>query len=259
MTPFFTPKQKDQLLELLDIRLNTIMDDPTSADAFETEQSLQILDRKIRRNESMVSTEIDWILGEADNREDIPEMKAIIKQLRVSRPIISKTTVTITERKREVENVWSKDGHDQMFQYADGGRAAAGYKGYTGDCVARAVCIASGLPYQQVYDTLAAGNATQKKTKRGSKRTGQRTAGHGINVKRKWFQDYMRSIGFEWKPTMFIGQGCKVHLRSDELPKGNLVITVSGHYTAMIDGILMDTYDCSREGTRCVYGFFYKK
>lgn len=155
--------------------------------------------------------------------------------------------------------VWSERGHSQAFKQNDGGRAAAGYKGHTGDCVARAVAIASGKPYQEVYDVLAHGNATQKKTKRGSKRTGQHTASHGINVKRKWFQDYMRSIGFEWIPTMKIGQGCKVHLRADELPKGKLVISVSKHYTSMVDGVINDTYDCSREGTRCVYGYFKKK
>jgi hypothetical protein len=25
-----------------------------------------------------------------------------------------------------------------------------------------------------------------------------------------------------------------------------------------VDGIINDTYDCSREGTRCVYGYFTK-
>jgi hypothetical protein len=166
-----------------------------------------------------------------------------------------------------MEIIWSESGvksggsyaHTQYFVKNDGGRALAGYKGMTGDCVCRAVCIASGLPYQEVYDRLSEGNATQRKTKRGSKQTGQRTAAHGINVKRKWFQDYMNSIGFEWIPTMFIGQGCKVHLRGDELPKGRLVVAVSGHYTAMIDGVLHDTNDCSRSGSRCVYGYFIKK
>jgi hypothetical protein len=55
---------------------------------------------------------------------------------------------------------------------------------------------------------------------------------------------------------MLIGQGCKVHLRSDELPSGRLIVRVSGHITSMIDGVLHDTYDCSRNGTRCVYGYY---
>ena len=52
------------------------------------------------------------------------------------------------------------------FNFNDGGRADAGYKGRTGDCVTRAVAIAAELPYKQVYERLAEGNATQRITKR---------------------------------------------------------------------------------------------
>ena len=147
------------------------------------------------------------------------------------------------------------------FIYNDGGRAEAGCKGKTGDCVARAVAIASGLPYKEVYDRLAEGNATQRVTKktRGLKKNGVKTASHGINVTRKWFKDYMKELGFEWVPTMQIGSGCRVHLDEDELPKGRLVCSVSRHSTAVIDGVLNDTYDCSRMGTRCVYGYYIKR
>ena len=55
---------------------------------------------------------------------------------------------------------------------------------------------------------------------------------------------------------MAIGQGCKVHLRADELPTGRLIVAVSKHITAVIDGVIHDTHDCSRSGTRCVYGYF---
>jgi len=57
---------------------------------------------------------------------------------------------------------------------------------------------------------------------------------------------------------MKIGSGCKVHLSSNELPDGRLIVKVSKHITAVIDGVLNDTYDCSRNGTRCVYGYFKK-
>lgn len=138
----------------------------------------------------------------------------------------------------------------------DGGRAAAGYRGYTGDCVCRALTIATGRPYQEVYDRLAQGNATERKGKRTSSSHGVRTAARGIHTSRKWFKDYMRELGFTWTPTMAIGQGCKVHLRSDELPSGTLVVVVSKHYTTVIDGVLHDTHDCTRGGTRCVYGYW---
>jgi hypothetical protein len=150
------------------------------------------------------------------------------------------------------------------FKYNDGGREAAGYKGKTGDCVARSVAIASGRPYQEVYDRLAEGNENQRITKRSarqknaSKVNGVKTASYGINVKRKWFKDYMAELGFEWVSTMGIGTGCKVHLRSHELPKGKIIVALSKHYAAVIDGVVNDTYKDDRGGTRCVYGYWKK-
>ena len=38
------------------------------------------------------------------------------------------------------------------FIFHDGGRAAAGYKGKTGDCVTRSITIATERTYQEVYD-----------------------------------------------------------------------------------------------------------
>lgn len=148
----------------------------------------------------------------------------------------------------------------ETFVYNDGGRANAGYKGKTGDCVCRAIAIITGKPYQEVYDRLAEGNATQRKMKKqnggrfGNK--GQRTASRGIYTKRKWFEDYMTSMGFKWIPTMQVGKGCQVHLKAEELPKGRLMVNVSKHFTAVIDGVIHDTYDPSRDGTRCVYGYY---
>lgn len=143
------------------------------------------------------------------------------------------------------------------FQYNDGGRKEAGYKGDAGDCVCRAVAIASGLPYKQVYEVLAEGNANQRVRNGKSKRP--RSARNGITTRRKWFKDYMKSIGFRWVPTMQIGSGCKVHLKEDELPKGNIICRVTRHYVAVIDGVIHDTYDPSRDETRCVYGYWIKQ
>ena len=42
------------------------------------------------------------------------------------------------------------------WHYSDGGRATAGYKGDAGDCVTRAIAIATEIPYQEVYDGLNA-------------------------------------------------------------------------------------------------------
>lgn len=159
------------------------------------------------------------------------------------------------------------------FRYSDGGRAEAGFKGKVGDCVCRAICHASGRPYAEVYKALAEGNANQRLTKHSKKRAGAgiATAAYGINTGRKWFKDYMASLGFKWVPTMQIGSGTKVHLSADELPLGNLVISVSKHYTAMCDGLILDLFDPRRPmiettpdnpeprviETRAVYGYWY--
>lgn len=141
------------------------------------------------------------------------------------------------------------------FVRNDGGRAAAGFKGDVGDCVCRSIAIVTGLPYRQVYDALAAGTAAQRRSKHVGKKP--RSAANGVWTRRKWFKDYMQSLGFTWQPTMQIGSGCATHLRADELPGGRIVVAVSKHYTAMIDGVVHDTYDPGRDGTRCVYGFWH--
>ena len=149
-----------------------------------------------------------------------------------------------------------------FFVYDDGGREAAGYKGDAGDCVTRAIAIAAQIPYKDVYEALAKGNATQRASKldrRSKSRAGVKTARNGIFTGRKWFKDYMHGLGFVWTSTMKIGSGCRVHLREDELPaEGRLILSLSKHYAAYIDGTLRDTHNCSRDGTRCVYGYWTK-
>lgn len=137
------------------------------------------------------------------------------------------------------------------FRFDDGGRAAAGYRGKAGDCVVRAIAIASGRPYQQIYDLVnraALGERTGKR-KRGV--SNARTGVYKVSIHR-----VMEELGWQWTPTMQIGSGCTVHLRADELPPGRLVVSVSKHLTAVIDGVIHDTHDCSRRGTRCVYGYW---
>lgn len=137
------------------------------------------------------------------------------------------------------------------FVFHDGGRAAAGYKGKTGDCVTRSIAIATGKTYQEVYDTLNQLAKAERRGKRKKKLSNSRTG-----VLRKAYQRYLESLGWRWTPTMTIGAGCRVHLKTSELPQGPLLVKVSRHLTAVIDGVIYDTHDCSRDGARCVYGYF---
>jgi hypothetical protein len=137
------------------------------------------------------------------------------------------------------------------FQYNDGGRQAAGYKGLTGDCACRAIAIATEQPYQAVYDAL---NELAKRERIGKRKRGKSNARTGVYI--ATVRTYMMRLGWDWVPTMFIGCGCKVHLREDELPLGRLLVNVSRHFTTVIDGVIHDTGNPDRGGTRCVYGYW---
>ena len=140
-----------------------------------------------------------------------------------------------------------------QFQYDNGGRQAAGFKGHAGDCACRAIAIAADKPYPDVYAII---NRLAQTERIGKRKRGKSDARTGVY--RPLMHKYLSSLGFEWTPTMFIGQGCKVHLQTDELPTGRLVLSLSKHYAAVIDGVLHDTHDSSRGGTRCVYGYWRK-
>ncbi len=137
------------------------------------------------------------------------------------------------------------------YIFDDGGRAAAGYKGNAGDCVVRAIAIAAEKPYSEVYRDLFDLNRTRRNRPRGKTASPRDGGTHRATIRQ-----YMERLGWRWVATMGIGTGCKVHLRADELPAGRLVAALSHHMVAVIDGIIHDTYDCSRDGTRCVYGYF---
>ena len=151
------------------------------------------------------------------------------------------------------------------FKYNDGGRAKY-FKGETGDCVTRAIAIGCDLDYKKVYDDLSNLSKTYAITKNDKvakklkcAKTGTLNSTSSRNgVFKKVYHSYIIKQGFKWIPTMKIGQGCKVHLKEDELPKSKIIVQVSRHLTTMVDGVINDTYDCSRDGTRCVYGYYIK-
>lgn len=150
------------------------------------------------------------------------------------------------------------------FIYNDGGRAAAGYKGATGDCVCRAIAIATGKSYKEVYEEINQQASKERKTKRKPTKSSARTGVYTATTRK-----YLASLGWKWVPTMGVGTGCKVHLSADELPSGTLIVKLSGHITTVINGVIHDTYNPCRSEfnnftkqtreTRCVYGYYVKE
>lgn len=140
-----------------------------------------------------------------------------------------------------------------MFNYNDGGREAAGFKHKKncGDCVCRAIAIATERKYEEIYALIL----HYAKTERTSKRK-RSISDPEKGVYRNTHKKVMELLGWEWIPTMGIGTGCKVHLREGELPACRIVVDVSHHFTAVVDGVINDTFDPARGGNRCVYGYY---
>lgn len=111
----------------------------------------------------------------------------------------------------------------------------------------RATAIATGLPYERVYRDLF-DMGKQMRVKQASPRTG---------VEKKVYRTYFSELGYTHVAKMGIGTGCQVHVCVEEIPpKGTFILNLSKHVSCVIDGTILDTHDPSRNGNRCVYGWW---
>jgi hypothetical protein len=126
------------------------------------------------------------------------------------------------------------------FKYNDGGRKAAGFKGLTGDCGARAMAIALGLDYKAVYKELAQANADNGRAK---------SARNGIN--KNIYSEVLKRYGWVWcSAPKFAGRKA----RCSDLT-GTVIAQQAGHYVAVIDGVSNDSWDSTH---KMVYGYWAK-
>lgn len=145
------------------------------------------------------------------------------------------------------------------FVHDDGGREAAAIPDDKSDCVCRAVSIATGTAYREVYDALStlaeAEHVNLDRYGRPSTRGVRSSPNTG--VRQSTTRHYLESQGWVWVSMTQAGQGCSVHLSAGELPTGSIVVVVEGHTVAVINGVIHDTEDPSEGGTRPVYGYFF--
>ena len=130
-----------------------------------------------------------------------------------------------------------------------------------GDCVPRAITIATELPYQIVFDELQR-RQTEWRIKSNSKKAYNKKPHRNkcyMGTYKEAYKPYLEELGWTWVPKMFIGQGFKTYLRKEDLPPGRLIVKVRRHLTSVIDGVLNDTWDCSQDGNKGVYGYYYKE
>ena len=112
-------------------------------------------------------------------------------------------------------------------QYNDGGRRAAGFSGYAGDCMVRAIAIVTGIAYLEVYEFV-------------NRMCGKPLARHG--VANAICSKILRDLGARW-------------VAGHKLPeRGKCILNMRGHLAAFIDGTLHDTHD-SLERNK-LYGYW---
>lgn len=129
-----------------------------------------------------------------------------------------------------------------MYKFNDGGRAAAGYKGITGDCGTRAMAIALRLDYKEVYKELAQANSDNGRAK--SARNG---------IMKDIYSQVLRRYGWEWmKAPQFAGRKA----RCSDMPAGVVIAKQAHHFVAVIDGVANDSFDSSH---KMVYGYWSKQ
>ena len=157
----------------------------------------------------------------------------------------------VQEKKIDVDGIRSLP-----FQFDDGGRAAAGYSGWAGDCVVRAIAIGIGLPYQRVYDDLfqiardIRDTKRCKLAKRYQSRKGACSPRNGVH--RRVYAPYLKQHGWVWVPTMG-------RLRAGALPSGRVIVRIPRHLCSVVDGVLHDTEDLSKNGTERVFGYWTQR
>jgi hypothetical protein len=139
----------------------------------------------------------------------------------------------------------------------DGGRGksgiarAPGRKTAVGDCVTRAISIATGKPYREVHDAITvskvrylyAGGDDDAWDKWARRRGGVRAFDPDHGCSDGAYGPYLEALGWVLNTPKF-----QMRLCADHLPPGRLIVCIRRHLVAVIDHVIHDTYDCGRAG-----------
>ena len=103
---------------------------------------------------------------------------------------------------------------------------------FVNDCVVRAISVAEGKPWDVTFKELS-----------------KLAQSEGILIDDVDFvEDYLDSK-YERIPHYAKTVGEAI----EEFPSGTFLITMNGHITVVIDGVLYDTFDCRDKMIRCIW------
>lgn len=123
------------------------------------------------------------------------------------------------------------------FQYTDGGRSKYYTLKNVGDCVIRAIAIATEKDYKKLVEE-----------------TWEFTKNYGLQISDQTvYELYLESIGWERVSSpKFKGRKAK----AKDLPKGRYIMSQANHLSALVDGVIHDIWNTSN---RMVYCYYRKK
>jgi len=153
----------------------------------------------------------------------------------------------------------------RSFEFNAGGRATAGITGSSGDCVVRAIAIATGKSYTEVHNALQNGLRHQIEIERkqqlqyGIAGRTRPTTTPLTGVTHDVYAPYLKWLGWEYVPKPVGADGKLLRLRPGSLPKGRLIVGLSRHLVAVIEGVIQDTYYSALRGGRPIRGYFRKR
>lgn len=127
------------------------------------------------------------------------------------------------------------------FIWDDGGRAASGFVGLAGDCVTRAIAVATGTSYREVYRAL--GHHADMTPRNG--------------VFNSVAAQYLESLGWIYH------QIAPIPFDTQCLPRGVVIVNLSaryrnrqGHFCCVVDHCIYDTWDASEEDEFVTEGYW---
>lgn len=130
--------------------------------------------------------------------------------------------------------------HEYLWRDHDSGRAASRRPKAGNDCTVRAVVLATGLPYDEVYDHLA---LEGRKSHRGMHGFRDFIEGTRIGGKRFVYHAFPAVKGqMRMNPSRF----------GATHPEGVWIVKTAKHVNAVIDGVWFDTFPS--DPFRCIYG-----
>lgn len=242
---------------------------------------------------SIVGRELDW--RETERRKGVSRVRITLRSDYLSREEEQLLTAALKQRDPAAEKIgwwngWVQTPEGVMWRHGvkivadaikqptrkvetlafvenDGGRYDTGRhtEKHAGDCVARAIAIASGKDYDLVWNALARRKTSRRRYACGVISSDEITADHGVS--RKVYKPYLSRIGFDAvfkvaprqrritisQAYKRFGDGVAQVQRTGKARKQG------GHMVAVQGGAIHDIFDCGEQDYRVIEYWVKKK